>query len=1164
MYKLIYKNQFAAGFDADQIVGNLAQLLQLKPKTVRLVFLSQRPSVIKILESSTEVEQWCAAFLEAGVYLDVVSMAAADADSLADQIELELELHSLDDDLDDEVESPRQLLVKKIIAREETQEADIAASKSVEQALLQNEKLAVEQSIIEASAAEKIVPDINAPKTPEALPPASATTDKTIKKPVLKELASTENPIAAEAIKEELIAPAIIGLSTPVATESNQEPDVAQVISEVESAPEIDVQTEVKVAPVIEPVPARKAESDVNADAGPVATEENATTDAAVEDAHVEVDWHKSSFLWGMLAIVLAIALTASTILWLKRPLWLPVTASAQTEKVVNALATETLYALAHVDVPRLQKLPDVLQSGTGLSGLPAPAANFWHKLEQAGINIAQQLDQVWISAYRANNQTQSLWVLTGKFNAEEFRTWLKKNYAIDEDSPQQIVFSSVDENTCEKNPVMMAVVEADRIVLGAPERVAAFRGRLDAAAPADKDLSDWQTISAKQMLTVALFNPAQFSDASTAIALGKLSVDVAPVKGIYLGVAPRLLPPVLEFNAVMVGANPGFINSAERNIAPLLANAKNTITYDWPETLPIYEQMKLSKTEQQLRATVFFDERLHTQLQVWVNSLLTRTFSMSDSPAAIMEEHLDEKPRVFSELSSPELADFASSKHLNAAFTAQTTAGPFGVGIGSIEATAEGVVITLDVNAFNLPNLGKEADSIQLRITDIVNHQDQSLLATTGCDTTGIRQAAKVNLVYDGAFYDQGQSLPYIGIQGAKKILLPETINLSSIGAIKGEISYNLPLNIERVKVDLPLAGKVINSQGLQLRFLSAGASRLYFQHSGNSDALLQVNALNAEGKVLATTNAMRGVNFFTAGGTTSIDVQGSIAAVEVIVASKLEKQTYPFSFGRIQPLEQIFAQEKPAPELLTASALAALKQDSPPADVQYPYQVPQQTIVAGPALIAVNQMNIQAQQLSLMADIYLRNQHPLTRQLSAARFFITEVEDSAGNIHSVNFQAPIALEHSGGSWTEGKFQPDSAQPWLRGQLDLRGQDLGVSDVIAFWGKLVFLAASDPIAIQLPFQFGMQWNGADSSFKLARWEAGRLLFDIHGSFPELMAITALDDNGVAVSQAAELRSNLGVNQVELPIKQRPATIEFSIARNQQTVEFPFEIRAQQ
>jgi hypothetical protein len=1182
VYKLIYKNQFAAGFDADQIVGNLAQLLQLKPKTVRLVFLSQRPSVIKILESSAEVEQWRAAFLEAGVHLDVVSMAAADADSIADQIELELELHSLDEELDEEDETPRQLLVKKIIAREEAEDAELAAANA-------------------EVAPVPVVAEITGPKKSEAaqqpIPPAAPAVTEKIKTPTVKEKKqsvakpekkSTEQAVAAKAA----MTPAITSSPLPETITAIPELDVAQaqqginepvikkdavvtLATEAKTTPELDAKREVNTKTEIDIEAGSKPQSEPDAEPE-IATAaissqsveleektEEKTEDVPADDAHVEVDFHKSSFLWGMLAILLAIALTAATILWLKRPLWQPVTPSAQNEKIVNALATEPLFALAHVDVPRLQQLPDVLQSGAGLTNLPAPDVNFWRKLEESGINIAQQLDQVWISAYRTNNQTQPLWVLTGKFNAEEWRAWLKKNYTIDEDSPQQVVFSSVDENTCEKQPVMMAVIDADRIVLGAPERVAAFRGRLDAGAPADKDLSDWQTISSKQMLSVALFNPAQFSEASTAMALGKLSIDVTPVKGIYLGVAPQLFPPVLKFNAVMVGANQEFINAAEKAIAPLLSNAKNTMVQDWPETLSIYERIKLTKLEQQLQASVFFDEQLQPQLQLWVNSLLARTFAMSDNPTVISEERLDEKPRAFSELPSSTLPDFALNKHLNTAFTAQTSTGPFGVGISSIDATAEGTVITLDVSAFNLPNLGKEADPIQLRILDIVDHQDQSLLSPGSCDATGVRRVAKIDMVYDGAFLDQGQPIHYVGTQGTKKILLPENVNLSSIGAIKGELSYNLPLNVERIKVDLPLAGKVINSHGLELRFLSSGASRLYFQHGGNSEALLQVNALNAEGKVLATTNAMRGVNFLAAGETTSIDVQGSIAAAEVIVASKMEKKKYPFSFGRIQPLEQTFAQEKPAPELLTVAALAALKQDSPPTDVQYPFQAPQQTIVAGPALIAVNQMNIQAQQLSLMADIYLRNQHPLTRQLSAARFFITEVEDSAGNIHSVNFQSPIALEHAGGTWAEGKFQTDPAQPWLRGQLDLRGQDLGVSDVIAFWGKLVFLAASDPIAIQLPFQFGMQWNGADSSFKLARWEAGRLLFDIHGSFPELMAITALDDNGAAVSQAAELRGNLGVNQVELPIEQRPATIEFSIARNQQTAEFPFEIRAQ-
>lgn len=1241
MYKLIYKRQFVAGFDADQVVGNLAQLLQIKPKTIRLMFLSERPSVLKILHSTDEVQRWRAAFLEAGVHLDVVTMAIADADDIADQIELELELHSIDDE-GDEVESPRQLMVRKIIAAEETNEADTSDLSAASTQVDVTQDKPLEQKAPEAapvSSSAVAAPAAESVKTEKS---ESVKAEKKKEKKHKKQTgaaAANESVAANEAHVETIRQGDAINQggaqakSDSVASTARAEP-IVKLVSPVKSAsvvtlvtatkaataksepapkvepaiklvPATEPKPDVKTKPDVKPEPENKSEPAVKVESEvrkvePVVNPESeakpespsaagqesesrkdavidtvpaVTTDPEVaadteeleqlDDEAPEVDWHGSSFVLGMLVILLAIATTAGIILWLKQPLWTPVKASAQSDKVINAIATESLFALAHADVSRLQQLPDVLRTGADLNRFPAPDKDFWINLERAGINIAQQLDQAWVAAYRAENTAQPLWVLTGNFNAEKMRAWLRDNYTIDEDTPQQIVFSVIDDSTCEKQPAMMAVIESDRVLLGAPERVAAFRGRFDAAAPAAKNLSDWKTQSGGQMLSVALFNPAQFAETTSLVALGRLAIDPTPIQGIYLGVAPRLLPPVLEFTAVMVGANQQFIDGVESKIAPALREAKNTIGQDWPETVSIYERMKLDKNANQLQASVFFDERLQAQLQLWASSLFVSTFAMNNPAPAVAEEQIDAQPRIFQSLPSAELPDFATSKHLNSALAAQTSAGPFGVGISSIEATDKGVLLSLDVNAFNLPNLGKEAKAIQFRITDIVDHQNLSLLPSNKCDAADVRQATSVNTVYDGAFHDQGQSIPYTGIQGTKQVLLPENINLSTVGAIKGEINYVLPVNIERVKVDLPLAGKVINSHGLQLRFLSADANRVYFQHSGNSDALLQVTALNAEGNVLAATNRAHGMNVPAVGGTTSIDVQGTIAAVEVVVASKLEYQTYPFSFGRIQPPEQTFAVEKTPPDMLTAASLAGLEQDTPPTDVRYPYQTPQQTIVAGPALIAVNQLSTQAQKLSLAADIYLRDKHPLTRQLSAVRFLITEVEDSAGDIHSVVYQAPVAVEYQGGTWVDGVYQSDPTQPWLRGQLDLREQDLGVNDVVAFWGKLVFLAAAEPIAIQLPFQFGMQWNGAASSFKLARWEAGRLLFDIHGSFPELMAITALDDNGQPVSQAAELRTVDGVNQVELPINQRPATIEFSIAREQKTVEFPFEIRAQ-
>lgn len=1125
MYKLIYKSQFVTGFDEDQILGNLAQLLQLKPKAIRLMFLSGRPSVIKVLDSEVEMERWRAAFLEAGVHLDVVNIAAPDADSIADQIELELELHSLDEDFDEE-EPPRQLLVKKIIAQEEVaniipdafEPAIVAPTVRVEEKALSQESPLIETPVTQ-------VENVGGKK--------SATKKVLSNKKAEEKLAATSVQAESGAVDAAPILFGAIADSEPQTKETAADDNKFYFENEgvAQTDPELDA----------------KDHQD----------------DAPLDEEYVDVNWHKSSFLWGMLIILLAIFFTAATILWLKQPLWAPANTPAQADKVVTALATESLSALAYIDVKRLQQLPEVLQKNTGMKNLPAPDANFWPSLERAGVDISRQIEQMWVAGYKANNRTHSLWVLNGKFNPEQIRAWLKKNYLIDGESPHQIIFSATDNNTCEKKS-MMAVIEPDRILIGAPEYVAAFGGRLDAAAPAGRDLSDWQRISAGQMLTVALFNPAQSNNNLTTTALTKLSINAAPVKGIYIGLAPRLLPPVLEFSAVLVGSEEQYINATKDSIAQVVSNAKKTIVKDWPETLPLYERIKLSQSGQQLHATLFFDEQVQQQLQLLGQSLFASAPPVNaGAPVAILER-LEEKLPEFNDLPSFKIPEFAQSQHLNTAIVAQTSVGPFGVGISSIQSTTQGIAISLDVNAFNLPNLGKDADAIQLRVTDIVDHQDKSLIANVGCSPNGMHEVAAINSVYEGAFFEEGQSKSYVGIQGTKKILLPENINLSSVGAIKGEIEYRLPTKLERMIVKAPLAGKLISSNGLQLRFLSADAGTLYFQQDGNSDALVQINVLNADSKALAVINTQHEKNVLGLGSTTRIDVQGKVAAVEIVVASKLEKKLYPFSFGRIQPPEKTFEVEKPAPELLSAEKLKLLKQDAPPADVKYPYQTPQQTTVAGPALIAINQLNIVEQKLSLGADIYLRDQHPLSRQLSAVRLVITEVEDSSGNLHSVNIQVPVSPEHQGGSWGAEGYLPDPAQPWLRGQLELREQALGVSDAVALWGKLVFLAPGEPITIPIPFQFGMEWNGSGSSLKLSRWEAGSLLFDIQGSFSELMAITALDAEGAVISQAAELRNNLGVSQVELPVKQRPASIEFSIARDQQTAEFPFEIRAVQ
>lgn len=1283
MYKLTYKGQLVDGFDTEQVVGNLAQLLNLKPKAVRLAFLSDRPSVIKLLDSASEVERWCAAFQEAGVYLDVANVDASQVNNIADQIELDLELHELD--LEDEEPEERHYLIRKVIEPEPDPEPEIFSNLPIATRPIRDYAAAVvekpatpavkgmaQASTAPAAAApaKKSINGTEAPKGINGSAQSVAKTDETgipataasqtktpeIKAPQTKingtnhSKGENGHPVAAQEFTSKSSpskpSPAGQAASKQPSTQAPSQPEsivaaadpievprqtktaksVASLGSAAALAPAASV-GELSVAQIdalaakalledefaddestaeeiLEPAPENGVHDDTghfreSLDARRISeTEEDEYPDerygrgyARDEDPEYDrryeeryddeddryederyrderyqeeeeelledVNFHKSHFVWGMLVILLAIITTAGTILWLKRSTWTPVAVAPVETRVLDAMASSALFGLAHADLARLQMLSPTTDI---FSRLPEPSPGFWSGLAASGIDLKQQTADIWLGGYGQQGESKALWVLHGNFPVASWREWFTTNYIIDSDNPDGLLFSTLDESSCEKSKIMSAAISKDQIVLGAPELVAAYTGRLQAGAPAEKNLGTWAKGYNTQMISAVLFQPGQLPEGTAAMALGKLSLPAEPIQGIYLGLEPKKFPPSLEFSAFIESNNPQFIADAAGKLTAATAAAKTTIATDWPETLPIYERLKIAQDGNRVRAILHMDDKAPEQLQLWIASLLNKAFAPEAPPASeLAEERLEENPPQFVNLDSADLPTFNTLSHLNETFIAQTSTGPFGIGVRTVEQTDAGVEINLDVNALNLPNLGKEAEGAALLITDVVDHQDQSLLANLG--TCDVQQPARINSVYQGNGVNNGELVSFTGLQGAKKILLPAGMALSSVGAVKGVISHQLPVEVERLNLNGPLAGKTLDAHGVQLRFLSAGPSRLHFQVTGNTAALLQVNALNADGKVLAANNAVRGDAAFSSGKTVSIDYQGEIAGAEIVIASKIQPKNYPFSIARLFPPAKPFAGEKSAPVRLSTASLPALEKDSPPSDVIYPFQTPRQTLAAGPALIAVNELAISAQSFSLAADIYTRNSHPLVGQLSAVSLAVTEIEDSTGNLRSVNHQAPAAMDYMGGSWVDGKFEPDPNRPWLRGSVDMRNLPLEQNDVVALWGKLVFLATADPIAVTVPFQFGMQWHNSDGVLTLRRWEAGRLIFDVEGSFPGLMTVKALDETGAVVSQPAELRTGFGKSTIELEVKQIPDSIEFSIARTQKPKEFPVEIR---
>ncbi len=214
---------------------------------------------------------------------------------------------------------------------------------------------------------------------------------------------------------------------------------------------------------------------------------------------------------------------------------------------------------------------------------------------------------------------------------------------------------------------------------------------------------------------------------------------------------------------------------------------------------------------------------------------------------------------------------------------------------------------------------------------------------------------------------------------------------------------------------------------------------------------------------------------------------------------------------------------------------------------------------LAAGPALIQVESLTVDAQQMALQARVFVANSLALVNQLGVLSLELNALEDSDGNLQTIALEAPLMLEPMGGYWLNGDYQLDPAQPLMQGEFALRAAL--PSTPVALWGQLVFGAAQSQVSQQQDFQLGMEWQGPNGKLRLVRIETGRLLFAIEGSMAPLVGLRALAADGSLLSQGAQLRYHYGEARLELDVRQRPARIEFISAAAHKRLEFPFELR---
>ncbi|WP_049721524.1 hypothetical protein [Gilvimarinus polysaccharolyticus] len=863
------------------------------------------------------------------------------------------------------------------------------------------------------------------------------------------------------------------------------------------------------------------------------------------------------------LLVLIAIAITVF-VLWLTRPLWQTASLDEQQQQWATALASPNTYALAHIDVARAVTLEGLAGAQTELPSPAGGEVDFWESLTRAGIDVRKQVTHLWLAGLHSEEHTGAVMVLSGTFTPSNVKRWMSERYLIASELDDGLLFRTASANSCESATDLRAVLGNDRIIIGDPASVTQLLQRLEQKSPASQELQRWQEVSADQLASLAVFIPENIGEAASggmsAMVLRGVGTAAQPAEGVYLDLEPVAVPPGVELRAQVFSQDAEFIATSYKAFDERLAEWRTDAEKNWPEVAGLYDRLEVTRSDESVGATVFFDRHLQRDISNWVSSIFSGMFSSSDD--APTEERLETDPPVFTNITGAGFKPYASYPELhNSMFTPATEAGPFAIGIESLKVSEEQQLeVALKMLAFNLANAPTRGAAATFTLVDVTDTQGQSLLPALECGEDKNLAPADIGTSMSATHYVDGEPVPYTSTQGSKTIALSPETKVSDIAELKGYIDYRQVTAVEQIKLQQPLAGQVIESNGLRLRFMDAGPHALQYRYSGEVDNLLHVHALNKNGQPLSSGGAMWGGAMFGSGKTASVNYNGEIASVAVVVATQASSTRYPLSVKSVWPKQgnTLFGGNS-WPRSEPAEVQRALSDAQAPA-VTHDWNKPVFETSVGPATLAFQRVDFDDRfGMDVSLSVYLSNAVPMVGTLGGGAVRLTALELADGEQLKLVKTTYFPFAYEGGYWMNGVYQPDDNKPWIKGDASFRDREVKVLTPQSLTGEIFLNVPESSRTEQFEFDVGARWEDEGLSLQVTQISQGEILLSYSGNVSRLLAVRALRD-GTLVSDQAKMRNWFGVESVSLSISQRPDTLELELADSITSERYPFTL----
>src|SRR3989454_6138706 len=370
---------------------------------------------------------------------------------------------------------------------------------------------------------------------------------------------------------------------------------------------------------------------------------------------------------------------------------------------------------------------------------------------------------------------------------------------------------------------------------------------------------------------------------------------QAADVEHLYLGLGAKTVPPSGRLRLVLDAADAPRLRQKIEGWERAVRESRA----QWARVAPSLGALfdSLSVKESGSRQTIEFtvDRALASNLSAAVNELLAALFSgfgaeRRPRPATAGQpaEQIDSDPTVF----VPVTAASALGQYDASATFAEDVdqvQGPLGIRLSGmrLRLPSDGDAgLELEVEAFAaaIPNVTGSGDRARLFVDSLTSSGGQELLRVEDCG----RQRSTI----PGSFTASGGRR----LRAKKAVRLAPAADPPTLGSVAGRVELRLPTRVEMLSVTRPAPGAKLASHGATVTFTKVEGGEVAYQITGATDRVLEVRALNAAGRPLASEMKVSGDFLFGDGTAAQARYSGLVDKVEVTFAAEEQTLQWPF----------------------------------------------------------------------------------------------------------------------------------------------------------------------------------------------------------------------------------------------------------------------------